>query len=59
MKIFDRINRIFQDLNDGRGINVPRFGVGPSWMKDYQGFRLKIGTYFGLKTMFLGAKRAV
>ena len=38
---------------------APRFGVGPSWMKDYQGFRLKIGTYFGLKTMFLGAKRAV
>jgi len=39
--------------------SVMGLGVGPSWMYDYQGFRIKIGPYFGLKTMFLRPKRAV
>lgn len=34
-------------------------GVGPSWMRNWREFRLNTGSFFGLKSMFLGSKRVV
>ena len=31
-------------------------GVGPSSINNWRGFRLKIGSFFGLRAMFLARK---
>ncbi|WP_419660527.1 hypothetical protein Dvar_09150 [Desulfosarcina variabilis str. Montpellier] len=42
--------------------NVPPTGcsgVGPSYIRNWRAFRPKIGPFLGLKSMFLGVKRAI